>query len=134
MNNLYVRGAETEFVATALILAAFCILPLWSVERDSRKRFVLSGAIALCYGFAALTHPITAVYSAIALALFALGLFVLLGIRSRIFVDAVGMAVCILAMLSPWLYNVVADSPGDFAIARTFPSIVTRRWITRLCG
>ena len=120
MNNLYVRGAETEFVATALILAAFCILPLWSVERDSRKRFVLSGAIALCYGFAALTHPITAVYSAIALALFALGLFVLLGIRSRIFVDAVGVAVCILAMLSPWLYNVVADPPGDFAIARTF--------------
>lgn len=119
MTNLYTRGALTEFVAGCFLTAALCTLV--SMLLSHRRRMADALAVSVLYGFAALAHPLTAVFGGLLL-LVAGGYVLIAPDRKRLLAPAALTVAATALVMSPWLY----------AMARFHDRLLVRRQMTTL--
>jgi hypothetical protein len=124
LTNLYNRSALTEFVAFAFLTAAVsCLLVLVVRLASGERSYYDAVSVGLFYTAAAVTHPQTALFGSIFIALTSLGAAITL---RRVWLLGVAFfnALLIGAVLAPWLsvcYRFSGSLPvGDPAINRAW--------------
>ena len=105
LTNLYSRSALPEFFAgLALSIGMICLLFLLA-RRGRLQKYIWSIAAALALSFVVVTHPITALYGGLFLALYMLLLLVMC---PRLLKENYGywlfIAGSVLGVASPWIY------------------------------